>query len=502
MANLQHVEWLKEGVEAWNSIRKKVHFSPDLSGARLNNLNLSEYNLENSNLSFCDLTGSLLSGANLSGSNLISSILRDCDLTATKLESCNFQKSVLSNSSLVTANLEDCNFSLATLYAVNFKQANLSGANFESADLQWACLDGAELKHADFERSDLRGASIKTLLFEIAPDRYQTLETDISNSLNLTKSKLSTMAGDSFTIIPMNLSRPTHWPIFAPENAGYAEKTTTLVPTTEEPDNADERVRPWYPAAQQTLAPITPIADVAWTPTGELDVQNLTPITPTPRKAVPIPSPEALVEIKRGLHGLCQQLRTQLASSFSPNAAAFIGDADHLFGAIEAQLERPDTEIIPLLVQVNFTALERLSPSAEALADTEEVIFNAFIEQGHKYLKMLPVLRLINDPYNEDMIPDDKVDDALDGLAKIDTLLDQPDIVAQIGPKLGGVTRESDGFPWESDKQKIANKTAMWMQVLDKLENPPKAIKGTGTYMAVVAPLIASIVWVLMLLFG
>jgi hypothetical protein len=217
---------------------------------------------------------------------------------------------------------------------------------------------------------------------------------------------------------------------------------------------------------------------------------------------VPIPSPEALFEIKRGLLAICAQLRTQLASSFSPNAAAFIGDADHLFGAIQSQLALPDTEIIPLLVQVNLTALERLGPSAEALADTEEVIFNAFIEQGHKFLKMLPVLRLINDPYNEDMIADDQVSDALDALDAIDTLLDQPDIVAQIGPKLGGVTRESDGFPWESDKQKIANKTAMWMQVLDKLENPPKAIKGAETYMAVITPLILAIVWLLTLLFG
>ena len=92
--------------------------------------------------------------------------------------------------------------------------------------------------------------------------------------------------------------------------------------------------------------------------------------------------------------------------------------------------------------------------------------------------------------------------EALDAMDAIDTQLEQPEIIAQIGPKLGGVTRATDGFPWESDKQKIANKSAMWMQVLDKLENPPKAIIGTGIYLTAIAPLIAAIVWLLTLLFG
>lgn len=82
-----------------------------------------------------------------------------------------------------------------------------------------------------------------------------------------------------------------------------------------------------------------------------------------------------------------------------------------------------------------------------------------------------------------------------DAMDAIDAQLGQPEIIAQIGPKLGGATRATDGFQWESDKQKITNKSAMWMQVLDKLENPPKAIIGTGTYVTTIAPLIASIVW-------
>ena len=150
--------------------------------------------------------------------------------------------------------------------------------------------------------------------------------------------------------------------------------------------------------SQGTPRPVTPIADAEWTETGELNVQKLTPIAPTARKPVPIPSPEAVFEIKRTLLALSKQLRAQLNAFESHNTAAFISDADPLFAAIETQLELPDVEIIPLLVQINITALERLGPSAEALADTEEVIFNAFIEQGRNFIKMLPVLRLVTDP--------------------------------------------------------------------------------------------------------
>lgn len=34
MSDEEHVEWLKEGVDCWNRRRKKVQFSPDLSGIR------------------------------------------------------------------------------------------------------------------------------------------------------------------------------------------------------------------------------------------------------------------------------------------------------------------------------------------------------------------------------------------------------------------------------------------------------------------------------------
>jgi uncharacterized protein YjbI with pentapeptide repeats len=98
MANQEHLDILKQGVEAWNQWRKEhAQFQSNLSGANLRKaiysgailfpqfvtsveINLSYVNLSGANLVRVDfsivdlsnayLTGTNLSGANLSGANL------------------------------------------------------------------------------------------------------------------------------------------------------------------------------------------------------------------------------------------------------------------------------------------------------------------------------------------------------------------------------------------------------------------------------------------------
>jgi len=167
-------------------------------------------------------------------------------------------------------------------------------------------------------------------------------KTDISIVQNLSQAQVNSARGtrgENGTILPVHFTVPDHWEILGDEK---------VFENGGEPDNWEAPSHPWYQTAKIHLAPVTPIADVEWTKIGELNVQNLTPITPTPRKPVPIPSPEAVFEIKRTLVALSKQLRIQLNASESHNTAAFIGDADPLFAAIETQLELPDVEIIPL----------------------------------------------------------------------------------------------------------------------------------------------------------
>ena len=78
MADAQHIEWLLEGVDAWNSRREHDLFEPDLSGVNLYGIfaeagkldELEHSPLRGINLLFAELTNTILARADLSGARL------------------------------------------------------------------------------------------------------------------------------------------------------------------------------------------------------------------------------------------------------------------------------------------------------------------------------------------------------------------------------------------------------------------------------------------------
>jgi hypothetical protein len=67
VANSEHLELLRQGVEVWNAWRiKEPSAEPDLSRADLSRMDLSRMDLSGAKLSGADLFGANLSGANLS----------------------------------------------------------------------------------------------------------------------------------------------------------------------------------------------------------------------------------------------------------------------------------------------------------------------------------------------------------------------------------------------------------------------------------------------------
>ena len=121
MANPEHLEFLRQGVEVWNAWRaKEPSIVPDLSEANLVGANLGGANLVVANLSEADLSEAFLNAANLTFANL--------------------SRANLSGASLNGASLFD-----AFLNGANLNGANLAGATLVRADLTNALLTGCSV---------------------------------------------------------------------------------------------------------------------------------------------------------------------------------------------------------------------------------------------------------------------------------------------------------------------------------------------------------------------
>ena len=117
MANSEHIEWLLEGVEAWNQRHRKVPgqgypFAPDFEGASLYWIFRDANKL--------DRQGKIpLAGSDLVGANLVRADMFDADL---------------SEADLTLANLIDSNLWRADLTNANLHFADLTGANLTASE--------------------------------------------------------------------------------------------------------------------------------------------------------------------------------------------------------------------------------------------------------------------------------------------------------------------------------------------------------------------------------
>jgi hypothetical protein len=170
MAN-QHIEWLLEGVEAWNTRREREPFTP----------NLSETEFSKSG----ELWERFVAASMTSDRGLL---LRGAD----------------------------------------FRDAQLHETNFVGADLREAKLDGVQFAEAILDKADFRGATFQETIFYVARlsetdirtvnsriytgEEQTVFRTDLSSVRYLTQIQLGKMRGDRGVILPEGLSYPDHWP--------------------------------------------------------------------------------------------------------------------------------------------------------------------------------------------------------------------------------------------------------------------------------------------------
>ena len=168
MANSQHIEWLREGVQKWNERRKCEVFVPDLRETNIPQEfgmgGIGQDSLDRVDLSGIDLRRAKLQKAELyqvilSNANLQSADLRECDLNGTNFEGANLDYADLrgartegaayfKGAGLVKANLMDAEFWGADLRNTVLSEANLCGTVLVHARLSGANLSRTELWNA------------------------------------------------------------------------------------------------------------------------------------------------------------------------------------------------------------------------------------------------------------------------------------------------------------------------------------------------------------------
>ena len=178
MANSQHIEWLRQGVDEWNKRRNNEDFVPDLEGANISGMfdggglvdsaesairQAYQGKLDNdAGLSGIDLSRAKLRNAILHNVNLSNANLRHADL-----KECDFNGAILNGADLDFADVRGTEFGFC---------AQLRGAKFFSGNLKSEDFDDASMHGADFSQSDLTDAILANRELGGADLRYAKLE--------------------------------------------------------------------------------------------------------------------------------------------------------------------------------------------------------------------------------------------------------------------------------------------------------------------------------------
>jgi uncharacterized protein YjbI with pentapeptide repeats len=121
MANQDHIEILRKGVNYWNDWRKQhPEIIPDLKGAKLSDSNIP-WPTEN------------IDKANFRGINFSKSLLDDCRLRGANLRESNLIEAKLRGADLRKANLRGADLTRTSLNFTNFTLSNLSNVNLTDA---------------------------------------------------------------------------------------------------------------------------------------------------------------------------------------------------------------------------------------------------------------------------------------------------------------------------------------------------------------------------------
>ncbi|MDZ8069047.1 MAG: pentapeptide repeat-containing protein [Nostoc sp. DedQUE08] len=158
------LRWQREslsGLEIPNAYLVPARNLDKKDGIQLSEANLNDTNLEGANLSSANLQKANLSSANLQRADLQKANLQRASLSSANLQRADLQKANLQEAFLLVANLQRANLQEANLKEAFLLKANLQRASLLNANLQKAILGGANLQGAILGKANLQGAILR-----------------------------------------------------------------------------------------------------------------------------------------------------------------------------------------------------------------------------------------------------------------------------------------------------------------------------------------------------
>ncbi|MBQ9886723.1 MAG: pentapeptide repeat-containing protein [Lachnospiraceae bacterium] len=132
-----------------------------LENAEFKNVNLHNANLKNTSLKNSKIVNSDFSDSDFEGANLEGVILERINLCHTNLKNTSLNKAKLDMDDISYANLSSSNLKCASMRSTILEDSNLKYANLQEADLKGANLKGADLQNTDFNGANLQSANLQ-----------------------------------------------------------------------------------------------------------------------------------------------------------------------------------------------------------------------------------------------------------------------------------------------------------------------------------------------------
>ncbi len=210
MANQEHLDILKQGVEIWNQWRKEHAYKlVDLNKEELadssprelisDNTDLSEEDLNDTNSSFEDQDEDDLSDTNqifeeLNEEDLSEAVSNGVDLSTTGFASVNRNSGLVIGFSRINVNFVGMHHpdrSFADLSGIDLSKNDLAGIDLSYVDLSFTDLTNVDLSNANLYRAGLSGASLSSANLNGANLCEANLRGTDLNCANLRKADLS-----------------------------------------------------------------------------------------------------------------------------------------------------------------------------------------------------------------------------------------------------------------------------------------------------------------------